>query len=467
MEKSVRNKLFVMMILEIAVWGAWLPLIFDYLPSLGFNASEQSWILNAFAIGAIVAMFFSNQFADRKFAAEKFMSFSHLIGGAAILALGFIQPEAGVSTESLAAAAAAKDAGMGTSPIFWPFFGLMLLHCLFYVPTLSIANSIAFTHLKDAKKDYGFVRMGGTLGWILVAWPFVFILVDWAKIPVMGEVGIKDWLGAVFGTSKTGADFQAGVRATFLVSGIISLLLAAFSLTLPHTAPKPAQGKSFAWLEAFSLLKKPAIFILFVVTLIDAFVHNLYFAWTGSFLRAKIAAGGVGIAGNWIMPVMTIGQVAELLTMAVLGLVLKKLGWRWTMIIGILGHAARFGAYVYFHDSQSMIIAVQILHGICYAFFFATLYIFIDEQFPKSIRTSAQGLFNMLVFGLGPLASFYFGPMLRDKYTSGAGDTAIVAWDKLFIIPCGAALAAAVILAVMFHPPKEEPQLAGGGAAPH
>lgn len=467
MDKSIRNKLFVMMILEIAVWGAWLPLIFGYLPSLGFNASEQSWILNAFAIGAIVAMFFSNQFADRKFAAEKFMAFSHLVGGIAILALGYIHPAEGVTSESLAAAAASTTAGMGASPIFWPFFGLMLLHCLVYVPTLSIANSIAFTHLKDAKKDFGFVRMGGTLGWILVAWPFVFILVDWAKVPAFADVGLTEWLGKVFGTSKTGADFQAGVRATFTVSGIIALLLAAFSLTLPHTPPRASQGQSLALLKAFSLLKKPAIFILFLVTLIDAFVHNLYFAWTGSFLGATPAAGGVGIAGNWIMPVMTIGQVAELLTMAVLGLVLKKLGWRWTMIIGILGHAARFGAYVLFHDSQGMIIAVQILHGICYAFFFATLYIFIDEQFPKDIRTSAQGLFNMLVFGLGPLASFYFGPMLQTYYTTGTGAGAIVAWDKLFLIPCGAALVAAVILAVLFHPPKEEPQLAGGGVAPN
>ena len=467
MEKSVRNKLFIMMILEIAVWGAWLPLIFDYLPSLGFNASEQSWILNAFAVGAIVAMFFSNQFADRKFAAEKFMAFSHLVGGAAILALGFIQPGAETTLDALAKAAAAKDAGIGASPIFWPFFGLMLVHCLFYVPTLSIANSIAFTHLKDAKKDYGFVRMGGTLGWILVAWPFVFILVDWAKVPAFADVGMKEWFGKVFGTSKTGADFQSGVRTTYMVSGMISLVLAGFSLSLPHTPPKPAQGKSFAWMEAFRLLKKPAIFILFIVTLMDAFVHNLYFAWTGSFLRTTIEAGGVGIAGNWVMPVMTIGQVAELFTMAVLGLVLKKLGWRWTMIIGILGHAARFGAYVLFHDSQQMIIAVQILHGICYAFFFATLYIFIDEQFPKGIRTSAQGLFNMLVFGLGPLASFYFGPKIKGWYTTGTGDAAITSWDKLFIIPCGVALIASVILAVCFHPPKEEPQLGGGGISPH
>ena len=447
MNNSIRNKLFVMMILEIAIWGAWLPLIFGYLPSLGFNPSEQAWILNAFAVGAIVAMFFSNQFADRKFAAEKFMAFSHLIGGVAMLALGFIKAP-GMTAEALVAN---KDAGIGVSPIFWPFFGLMLLHCLFYVPTLSIANSIAFTHLKDAKKDFGFVRMGGTVGWILVAWPFIFILVDWAKIPAFSSTSFVDWLGAVFGTSKTGADFQASVQSTFLVSGIISLLLAGFSLTLPHTPPKPSEGRAFAWLEAFSLLKKPAIFVLFVVTFIDAFVHNLYFAWTGSFLGAAKEVGGVGIAGNWIMPVMTIGQVAELATMAVLGAVLAKLGWRLTMIIGILGHAARFAVYALFADNASMIVTIQILHGICYAFFFATLYIFIDEHLPKDIRTSAQGLFNMLVFGFGPLASFYYGPKLLAEYTSA---DKLVAWNKLFLIPCGAALVATLLLALFFHPPK-------------
>ena len=467
MEKSVRNKLFIMMILEIAIWGAWLPLIFGYLPSLGFNPAEQALILNAFAFGAIVAMVFSNQFVDRNFAAEKFMAFSHLVGGVAMLGLGFLIKAPDLSAAEIARAAADTSARVGVSPIFWPFFGLMLIHCLFYVPTLSIANAIAFTHLKDAKKDYGFVRMGGTLGWILVAWPFVFILVDWTKVSALSDVGLVQWLGEAFASSKTGAAFQAGVQSTFIVSGIISLLLAVYSLTLPHTPPRPGEGEAFALFEAFSLLKKPAIFILFVVTLIDAFVHNLYFAWTGTFLGAAKAAGGVGIAGNWIMPVMTIGQVAELGTMAVLGLVLKKLGWRWTMIIGILGHAIRFGVYAAFPDTKEVIIAVQILHGICYAFFFATLYIFIDEQFPKDIRTSAQGLFNMLVFGLGPIASFYVGPMLLAKYTSGPDGAAVVAWDKLFIIPCGAALAAALILAALFHPPKEEPELARGGAAPH
>ena len=118
MNQSYRGKLFTMMVLEIAIWGAWLPLIFGYLPSLGFTPGEQGWILSAFPIAAIVGMFFSNQFADRNFAAEKFLAFSHLVGGLAILGCGFVHT-------------------------FWPFFILMFVHCVLYVPTISITNSIA------------------------------------------------------------------------------------------------------------------------------------------------------------------------------------------------------------------------------------------------------------------------------------------------------------------------------------
>ena len=84
MNTTNRIKLSTMMFLEFFIWGAWLPLIFGYLPSLGFTPGEQAWILNAFPIAAIVGMFFSNQWADRKFVPEKFLAFSHLIGGLAI-----------------------------------------------------------------------------------------------------------------------------------------------------------------------------------------------------------------------------------------------------------------------------------------------------------------------------------------------------------------------------------------------
>jgi nucleoside transporter len=432
--KSPRNRLFLMMVMEFFIWGAWLPLIFSYLPSLGFTPIQQAWILNAFPLAAIVGMFFSNQFADRHFAAERFLGFSHLVGGLAILGLGFTRT-------------------------FWPFFGLMLVHCLFYVPTISIANSIAFTHMKDARKEFGFVRMGGTLGWILAAWPFTFILVDWAKVKAAAPKGLVAWIGTALGSGLTGPALRQATRWTYIVAGAVSLALAAYSLLLPHTPPKKKTSAApsterFAWLEAFRLLKHPFVLILWLITFIDAFVHNLYFNWTGTFLGAAPAAGGVGIPGNWIMPVMSLGQVSEILTMLVLGIVLKKLGWRFTMLIGILGHAGRFAVYAFFASEPWMIVTVQILHGICYAFFFATVYIFVDTYFPKDVRSSAQGLFNMMILGLGVLAANSLGPwLIQSVFTAGG----VTDFRSLFLLPCLTALCAAIILAVAFRPPAQAP----------
>ncbi|MBI5432426.1 MAG: nucleoside permease [Planctomycetes bacterium] len=443
-------RLFVMMLLEFFIWGAWLPLIFGYLPSLGFSAvappaeiaswipqriaflfSEQSLILNAFPIAAIVGMLFSNQFADRNFSAESFLAVSHLIGGAAMIGLAYTQS-------------------------FWPFFGFMMLHCLLYVPTISITNSIAFAHMNDPQKQFGPVRMGGTIGWILAAWPFTFILVDWDKVAVAQSSGFVDWLGNVLGSGLTGDPLKAATRWTFIVAGVASILLTLFSLTLPHTPAKKADGRTekLAWLEAAKLLKHPFVLVLWFVTLIDAFVHNCYFNWTGSFLGSE----AVGIPGNWIMPVMSIGQVAEILTMAVLGFVLTRLGWRATMIVGILGHAARFAVYAFFPQHAWMIVLVQVLHGICYAFFFATVYIFVDEFFPKDARASAQGLFNLMILGIGALIANSICPYLMSRVT----ENGVTDFRTLFLIPCGFALGAAVLLGLFFRPPaKATPQNVG------
>jgi nucleoside transporter len=433
MNRSIRFRLFIMMVLEFFIWGAWLPLIFGYLPSLGFSVTEQALILNAFPAAAVVGMFFSNQYADRHFAAERFMAFSHLIGGVAILSLAFVTN-------------------------FWLFFALMLIHCLVYVPTNSIANSIAFANMKDAQKEFGLVRMGGTLGWILAAWPFTFILVDWAKVRAANPHGLVNWLGTVLSSGLTGKDLQQGTTWTYIVAGICSLVLAAYSLTLPHTPPKKVEtgADRFAWLEAFKLLKHGFVLVLWLVTFVDAFVLYSYFNWTGTFLGASPKAGGVGIPGNWIMPVMSLGQIAELLTMFILGATLKRLGWRWTMVIGILGHAARFSVYAFWPEAVPVVV-VQLLHGICYAFFFATVYIFADEYFPKDVRASAQGLFNVMVLGVGNLAANCICPYLMQSVFTNSDK--VTDFRSLFLVPLGAALLAAIALALFFHPPKkEEPQ---------
>ena len=405
-DKAPTMRLWIMMVLEFAIWGAWLPLIWGYMGAtvadggLGFTGSQIAWVGSAFAIASIVGIFFSSQFADRTFAAEKFMAASHLIGGLAILGMYW-----------------AKD--------FPTFFGLMLVHSLLYVPTISVSNSIAFTHMKNAEKEFGLVRMGGTIGWILAAWPLFFLL-----------------------EGKTGVAATTAKANIFLVAGITSLLLAAYSLTLPHTPPKRAAAGDggLAWLKATKYLAQPFLLVLFVVTFIDSVIHNGYFLLAGNFLGDKNAAA---LAEKWIMPVMSVGQVAEILTMSVLGFVLARLGWKTTMILGILGHAARFAVFAFMPQNQPMIIAVQVLHGICYAFFFATLYIFIDAAFPKDVRSSAQSLFNLLVLGLGDLAAkWLFIPLQGQLTVDGVTD-----YRQLFLWPAGLALAAAALLFVFFWPP--------------
>lgn len=441
MNKAIRLKLFVMMALEFFIWGAWLPLIFGYLPSLGFTHAQQSWILNAFPIAAIVGMFFSNQFADRNFAAEKFLAFSHLVGGLAILGCAFTRS-------------------------FWPFFILMLVHCLLYVPTISITNSIAFANMKDAKKEFGIVRMGGTIGWILAAWPFTFILVDWDAVAAANPQGFVEWLGAALGNGLTGEALKDATKWTYIVAGGASLALAVFSLGLPHTPPKKAvkEDDKLAWMEAVRLLKHPFVLVLWIIAFVDSFVHNAFFNWTGVFLGTATADGGVGIPGNWIMPIMSIGQIAEILTMLALGITLKKLGWRWTMVIGVLGHAARFAVFAFLPEQQALIVLVNVLHGICYAFFFATVYIFVDEYFPKDVRASAQGLFNVMILGAGALVANSLCPWLMQEVFTKDG---VVDFRSLFLVPCLSAIAASVVLALFFRPPAKKAEGNGPSAPPH
>lgn len=400
-QSSIKFKLFLMMILEIAIWGAWQIKIFSYMGMLGFDPDQQWLVGSSFGIASIVGIFFSNQFADRNFSAERFLAFSHVVGGLALVATAF-------------------------QTTFWPFFGCFVTYCLLYVPTISVTNSLAFANLKDPAKDFGFVRMGGTIGWIIVSWPFIFLL-----------------------SEKAGA---AETKWVFIVAGIISFVLAAFSLTLPHTPPRKdvAEVDKVAWLKALKLLANPFVLILFIVTFIDSTIHNGYFVVIDGFLQK------VGISANMSMVVSSIGQVAEIVTMLILGTVLKKLGWKTTLILGIIGHAARFGIFAFFGtpENQWLIIAVQLLHGICYAFFFVTVYIFVDAVFPKDIRSSAQGLFNLLILGVGMVVASKIFPQLLAKYTVNGS----VDYKQLFLVPSGMALAGIVLLALFFRPPTHGPE---------
>jgi Nucleoside H+ symporter len=515
MSGGVRFRLSVMMFLQFFIWGAWFELGFDYIPRLGFNSDwQQPLVFGAFNVGALVALFFSTQFADRKFAAERFLAFSHLIGGLSILALFFLPGKMGIlpgefvsvkldraATSPIMGLDGETKLAMGTmggttvivqgadsdwekitgdddkvkpvvtaevvstqvtptglvllakkAPIapFWPFFLLMLIHSLFYVPTISITNSIAFANLSDPARQFGPVRLWGTIGWIAASWPFIFILVDWAAVAQKDTHGFVDWMGTALGTSLQGSAAMGVKKSIFLVAGIGSLALAAFSLILPHTPPRPASGQdSLAWVKAMRLLKNPFVFVLFLVTFIDAAVHQSFFYWTFTFLGPKGDGGVVDVPSNWVGPVMKIGQIAEIVTMLFLGFVLKNLGWRWTMVIGVLGHAGRFAVFAFYPEKEAAIL-INALHGICYAFFFATVYIFVDEYFPKDVRSSAQGLFNVLILGVGPFAANFFCGRLKTAHTSDG----VTDFSAVYQYSMAAGLIGALILVLFFHPRK-------------
>jgi nucleoside transporter len=400
-----------MMVLQIAIWGAWQPKLFPYMAMLGFTPGQQGLVGMSWGIAAVVGIFFSNQFADRRFAAERFLAASHAIGSACLLGTAF-------------------------STTFAPFFLFYLGYSLVYVPTLSVANSLAFANLANPARQFGSVRMGGTIGWIVASWPFTLLL---------------------------SADATAGeVRSIFIVGAIISFAMALYALTLPHTPPRHGGGLDrLAWRRALAQLRTPFIGVLFLVTFIDAVVHNGYFVMADAFLTQR-----VGIAGNLSMVVLSLGQIAEILTMLVLGVALAKLGWRTTMIIGILGHAARFLVFALAPDSVPTIVAVQLLHGICYAFFFATVYIFVDEAFPEDIRASAQGLFNLLILGAGMVVASFLFPWLMNTFTVDTPTGPATDFSTVFLVPAGLALLGAVLLGTVFHPPSARPRAAHGDVAP-
>lgn len=392
---AANTRMSVMMFLEYLIWGSWLPLLALYLGGvLGFSGSEIGWIFATQAIACVFGLYFGGQIADRLLSTEKLLAVLHLVGGLAMFALAY-------------------------QTTFWSFFFVMLVYQLAYMPTMSLTNAVVFHHVKDPQRDFGRIRLWGTIGWIAASWPFVFIL-----------------------AGKSGAELNAALSSIFTVAGIASIALAAFSLTLPHTPPAKQESGVSAPMQAIKLLRDPVMLVLFVATLMDALVHQCYFQWTSPFLQ------DAGLAENMIMPAMSVGQIAEIGSMAALGWALASFGWKWTMTLGILAHAVRFFVFA-IGDPLWLMVAINAVHGMCYAFFFAAVYIFVDERCPRDARASAQGLFNLVILGIGPFAGSLLWGWLGDVFRNADGT---VDFQRLFIAPAVLALAAALLMMAAFHP---------------
>lgn len=391
----LKSRLSVMMFLQYAVWGVWLPVLATFLQSsvadggLGFTSGQVGLILGvAGSIGAVSAPFIAGQFADRYFATEKFLAVLLVLGGTVKIILSY------------------QDS-------FTAWLVLATLYSVLYMPTLSLTNSMAFAHLQNSEEEFPRVRVWGTVGWIAASWMFPMI---WLQSDLEFQILPPFFVG----TEVT--DATARLADTLKVSGILAYLYAGFCFLLPHTPPKKDGVEKLAFKKAFSLLKHRSFAVLVAASLPIAVIHQVYFMQTGPFFENQL-----GMLVTYIAPAMTVGQFAEIGFLAMLGALLVRLGFKWTITIGALAYFTRYAIWGLISMQEAsgpsvdaagqfvwttpLMIGVfsQILHGLCYACFFASAFMYVDRIAEEDIRNSAQTVFGIIILGLGPMIA---GPFL-------------------------------------------------------
>ena len=382
MNKNTR--LGTMMFLQFAIWGAWLPLTARYLSAtvaeggLGFSGSEIGMILGlAGSIGAIVSPFIAGQFADRYFSTERILSFLVITGG-------IVKWYTATRTD------------------YESWLWLSILYSVLYMPTLALSNSVAFSHIDDSENTFPKIRVWGTIGWIAASWAFPMI---WLQQDLSFQL-MPPFLS---GDEVPGVTARLADALKF--SGIISLIYGAFCFLLPNTPPKADAVENLAFKKAFNLFSNKSFLVLVLASLGVSIIHQIYFLQTGPFLSS------IGIKDSSIGPAMTIGQFAEIATMAYLGFFLKRLGFKKVITIGIFAYFARYMIFgTSFLPTWIMVIS-QAFHGFCFAFFFAAGFIYVDKLADDDVRHSAQTVFGIIIFGGGPVVGGWLSGYLQDIYT--------------------------------------------------
>lgn len=417
MKSFVNTRLSAMMLLQYAVWGFWLPVLARYLQApqaeggLAFTPGQVGWILGlAGSIGAVTAPFVAGQFADRYFSTERFLGFLILVGGV----IKWITAQ---------------------QTTFMAWLVLSVAYSVVYTPTLALTNSLAFANLKDPEKGFPLVRVWGTIGWIAASWifPLVWLLSDvsFSTLPP-------------FYTGTEVPNVTAKLVDSLKFSGAVSMFYAVFCLILPHTPPKKNAVEPLAFKGAFALFRKPSFALLVAASLPVSVIHQIYFMQTAPFFSDVL-----GLKDSTIGPAMTIGQFAEIGVMAALGLMLVKLGFRWTIVIGGVAYILRyaiFGAAA--HLPTGLVVASQALHGFCYSCFFAAAYIYVDRISPVDVRHSAQTVFGIIILGVGPVVAAPFLGFLAKTFTPEGGT---LNYSNLWYTLSGIAVLTTIVFAAMFR----------------
>lgn len=397
---NVKFRLSFMMFLQYAIWGSWAPVLSAYLQNnLNFSGSQLGIIFSLLPLATIISPFLGGQLADRYFPSEKVIALLQLIGGLLLILIANITD-------------------------FQPMLWLMLVYCLVYAPTLALTNSIAFVNLQSSEKEFGAIRVWGTIGWIAAGWA----LAGWR------------WLVK----SPEGIALKGD---TLILAGIFSIIMGLYSFSLPHTPPKKDAAKPWAFLEALKMLRDKNFLVFAIISFVVATELQFYYVLTSPFLTQR-----VGVNQQSVSFVMTIAQVAEIFVMAfMLSWALRRFGMRLTLTLGILAWPIRYIIFVIGQPSW-LVIASLALHGFCYVFFFTAAYIYVDSIAPKDIRHSAQSLIATIILGFGNFFGSLFCGWIQDIFTRDG----VVNWRATFLVPTVLTLLCLVIFLAFFREKRTE-----------
>ena len=400
MKSSTRFQLSFMMFLEFFIWGGWFVTLGTYLGiNLQASGTEIASAFSTQSWGAIIAPFIIGLIADRYFNAEKILGFLHLIG--AVLMYFMYQ-----------------------SSDFSTFYPLVLAYMILYMPTLALVNSVSFNQMQDPAKEFSFIRVFGTIGWI-----------------VAGLV-----ISYVFFWDSPEARQEGMLQNTFLMVAIASAVLGIFSFTLPKTPPKVDKNEKVSYkellgLDALGLLKDKNFLMFFVASILICIPLAFYYQNANPFLSEIGTENPTGL--------MTIGQVSEALFLLLLPYFFKRFGFKITILAGMLAWTVRYLLFAYGDTGEQMymlIIGIA-LHGICYDFFFVSGQIYTNYKAGERFRSSAQGLITLATYGVGMLVGFYVAGLITDAYLEQEN---VHNWKQIWIFPSLFALAVLVLFSIFF-----------------
>jgi nucleoside transporter len=394
-------KLSAMMFLQFFIWGAWYTTIAVYMTQHGMEKLTY-WPYTVNPIAAIVAPFFLGLVADRYFATEKVLGTLHLLGGVVMYAVP-------------------RFTGAPTL-----FILLLLVYNLCYMPTLGLANSLAFHHIQAQEKQFPLIRVFGTIGWIVAGLFISYVL------------------GPLTGVVAEGTAWPVYTAAT------ASVLLGLYSFTLPHTPP-PAAGqrvslRSILGLDALSQLGDRSFYVFMVASFLLCIPLAAYYNFTQLFL------GNAGITK--IAAVQTLGQVSETGFMLLMPLMFLRLGVKRMLMVGMAAWVLRYGLFSIAAPNAiiGLIVLGILLHGVCYDFFFVTGQIYVDKKSTPAVRGQAQGFLVLVTYGAGMLIGAQVAGKVFNRFLGGASSLTLDQWKSFWLLPAGFAALVLVFFAVMFRP---------------